>query len=149
MAVDVILLEDIKGLGTMGEQVTVKDGYARNFLLPKEMATPATADAVRRLEARRAKIREQEAAKHQAAAEMAEKLGRMSVTLTVEAGEDDKLYGSVGPQQVADALQENGAPVERRQVKMEEPIKKLGVYSVDVSLHPEVQATVKVWVVRA
>lgn len=149
MAVDLILLEDVKGLGTMGEQVKVKDGYARNFLLPKEKAMRATADAVRRLEARRAKLQAEEEARKVAAEQMAETLGRMSVTLTVEAGDDDKLYGSVGPQQVAEALQENGAKVERKQVQMDEPIRQLGVYSVDVSLHPEVQATVKVWVVRA
>lgn len=149
MAVDLILLEDVKGLGTMGEQVKVKDGYARNFLLPKEKAMRATADAVHRLEARRAKLQAEEEARKVAAEQMAETLGRMSVTLTVEAGDDDKLYGSVGPQQVAEALQENGAKVERKQVQMDEPIRQLGVYSVDVSLHPEVQATVKVWVVRA
>lgn len=149
MAVELILLEDIKGLGTMGEQVKVKDGYARNFLLPREKAMRATSDAIRRLEARRAKIKAEEEARKNAAEQLAETLGRMSVTLTVEAGDDDQLYGSVGPQQVAEALQENNVQVDRKQVQMDEPIKQLGVYNVEVSLHPEVQTTVKVWVVRA
>ncbi len=149
MAVELILLEDVKGLGTMGEQVKVKDGYARNFLVPREKAMRATPDAIHRLEARREKIRAEEEARKVSAEQMAETLGRMSVTLTVEAGDDDKLYGSVGPQQVAEALQENGAEVDRKQIQMDEPIRQLGVYNVDVSLHPEVQTTVKVWVVRA
>ena len=149
MAVELILLEDIEGLGTMGEMVKVKDGYARNFLLPKEKAMRAPPDAVHRLEARRAKIQAEEEARKAAAEQLAETLGRMSVTLTVEAGDDDKLYGSVGPQQVAEALQENGIQLDRKQIQMDEPIKQLGVYSVEVSLHSEVQTTVKVWVVRA
>lgn len=149
MAADIILLENVKGLGEMGERVKVKDGYARNFLLPKKKAMLATPAAVRQLEARQARIRAEEEAHLGTARELAEKLSRMSVTLTVEAGEDDKLYGSIGSQQIAEALTENGTPVERKQVMMDEPIKQLGVYNVDVALHPEVTATVKVWVVRA
>lgn len=148
MAVDLILLEDVKGLGEMGEKVSVKDGYARNFLVPQQKAMVATPAALRQLEAKRARIRAEQEAALAAAQELAEKMGRMSVTLTVEAGDDDQLYGSVGAQQIAEALTENGTAVERKQVELEEPIRQLGVYSVEIALHPEVKATVKVWVVR-
>lgn len=149
MAVELILLEDIKGLGGMGDQVSVREGYARNFLLPKDKATLATADAVRQLEARKAKRQAEYEAQVAQAKELAEKVGRMSVTITVEASDEDKLYGSVAARQVAEALSENGVTVERSQVLLEEPIRELGVYSVDVALHREVQTTVKVWVVRS
>lgn len=149
MAVELILLEDIKGLGGMGDQVSVREGYARNFLLPKDKATLATADAVRQLEARKAKRQAEYEAQVAQAKELAEKVGRMSVTITVEASDEDKLYGSVAAQQVAEALSENGVTVERSQVLLEAPIRELGVYSVDVALHREVQTTVKVWVVRS
>lgn len=149
MAVELILLEDVDNLGTLGEQVRVADGYARNYLLPRKLAAPVTKANLRALEARKLEMQKEYEERVAVAEAMADKISKTSVTLTVEAGENDKLYGSVGDVQIAQALAEQGVDVERHAIALEEPIRELGVYTVDVALHDEVKTSLKVWVVRA
>lgn len=149
MATELILLEDVENLGQMGEVVTVSPGYARNFLLPRKLATKAHPGALRQLAARQAQLEEQRAAETEAARELAGVLTNVSLTIPVQATEDEKLYGSVTAHAIAEALQEMHYQVDAHQVVMPEPIRKLGTYTVDVQLHPDVAANVKVWVVKA
>lgn len=148
MAVEVILMADVENLGQVGDVVRVADGYARNYLVPRGVAAPKTRDNLRRLEIEKKK-RQEEYERNRSIAEMqAERIGRESVTIAVEAGEDDKLYGSVGPRQIADALAENDIRIDPDAIELEDPVRELGVYTVDVNLHAEVTATLKVWIVR-
>ena len=149
MAVELILLEDVEGLGSLGERVRVAEGYARNYLLPRELATEVTPSTLRQLEAKKLRMQEEYERRVEVARTMSEKISQESVTIPVQAGEDDKLYGSVTSAHIAEALAENGIEIDRHAVELPEPIKELGVYNVEVNLHPEVETTLKVWVVRA
>ena len=144
----VILRKDIEKLGNAGDIVTVKDGYARNYLLPRGLAVPATPGNLRAVEEEK-KLAELRANREKRAAEkLAEKLNSVSVTATVSVGEEDKIFGAVTTQMIADLLKEKGYDIDRRKIHLEEPIKALGIYDVPIKLHPEVEAKVKVWVVR-
>ena len=149
MAVELVLLDDVKDLGALGERVRVADGYARNYLLPKKLAAPLTKANLRILEARKLQMQQEYEERVAVARAMADKIAKMSVTLTVEAGENDKLYGSVTGPQLVEALAEQGITVDRHSIELDEPIRELGVYTVDVKLHEEVRCNLKVWVVRA
>ncbi|NOY81330.1 MAG: 50S ribosomal protein L9 [Kiritimatiellaeota bacterium] len=149
MPVELVLLEDVKDLGQLGDRVRVADGYARNYLVPKKLAAPLTPTVLQQLEARKLRLQKEYEERVAVARAMADKLSRQSLTIAVQADEEDKLYGSVGPQQIVQALAEEGIEVERHAVQLEEPIRELGVYSVQLRLHPEIESTVKVWVVRA
>lgn len=148
-AVKLILLDNVRNLGKIGETVTVKPGYARNFLMPRGLATTATSGALRQLEAKKARLEEEYEAERQAASEQAAKLQDISVTIPVQAGEDEKLYGSVTTIQIAESLKEIDFDIDRRDILLDEPIRQLGMFDVEVGLHPEVTATIKVWVVKA
>jgi len=144
----VILIEDVKSLGSMSEVVNVKDGYARNFLFPKKLARPATSSNLKIIEEIKKK-RQQALEKEKKSAEsLREKLASVSCTIAVEAGDDDRLFGSVTPQDIAQALEAEGFSLGKKKIVFDEPIKKLGVYHVSIKLHPEVKAAVKVWVVK-
>lgn len=144
----VILRQDVEQLGKTGDTVVVKDGYARNYLIPRNIAYPATEGNLRALEEER-KQRERRAQKELRHAEkLARELEKVSLTIKMKVGEDDKLFGSVTPQTVADALKEKGINVDRRLIELDEPIKALGIYTVNVKLHQNVAGKVKVWVVR-
>lgn len=148
MSKEVLLMADVSGLGSEGEVVTVSDGYARNYLLPRKLAAAVSEATTRRL----AKMREQREAQHQteiaSAREMAARLEKVSCTITVKTGGDDKMFGSVTTANIVDVLKSQGVEVDKHSLLLETPIKELGVYDVKVKLHPEVQATVKVWVVE-
>ena len=145
---EVILTENVSGLGNRGDVIKVKDGYARNYLFPKKLAIPATENNRKMLEEEnRIRHRKDEKVKQSVQA-LAEKMEGLSCTIVVQAGEEDKLYGSVGPHEIAKAINEQGFDIDHKQVIMEEPIKKLGVYTVPVRLHREVEVSVKVWVVK-
>ena len=148
MAVELILLEDVDGLGAIGEHVRVAEGYARNYLVPRKMGASVTPVNLRRLEAKKLRLQQEHEERIEVAQALAEKMGKISVMIPVEAGDNDKLYGSVGPVQISEALAKEGVKIERHEVLMEEPIRELGVYTVDIHLHAEVQATLKAWVVR-
>ncbi|NOX88942.1 MAG: 50S ribosomal protein L9 [Calditrichaeota bacterium] len=145
---EIILRQDYEGLGKTGDIVKVKDGYARNYLIPKGIAYIASKENRKRLE-NDLKVRSWRQEKEKRIAEeFAKKLESVSCTIPVQVGEEDKLFGSVTSQNIADALSAQGFEVDRRKIQLDEPIKSLGIYSVPIKLHPEVQAMVKVWVVK-
>ena len=149
MAIEVVLLENIEKLGKVGETVRVADGYARNFLFPRDMAVHASKAVVKQIEARRAKAEAAYAAEVAAAQELAAKINETSITIPMQAGEDDKLFGSVTVSEIHDLLLKDGIDVDRRKISVAEAIKTLGVHEVSVKVHAEVTATLKVWVVKA
>ena len=144
----VILLKDIETLGSAGEVVEVKNGYGRNFLIPRSEALVATAANMAQFESRR-KQQETLAERDRRAAEaLAKKLEAESITAQVKVGEEDRLFGSVTAQNIAELLDEKGYEMDRRAIHLEDPIRELGVYNIEVRLHPEVAAAVKLWVVK-
>ena len=144
----VILTQDVKSIGSMGDVVDVKDGFARNFLFPKNLARLAVGSNLKIVEDIKKKKILAAAKEKKAAEALKEKISAFSCTISVEAGEDDKLFGSVTSQDISRAFELEGLTVEKRGIMLEEPIKKLGVYNISVKLHPEVTAEVKVWVVK-
>jgi large subunit ribosomal protein L9 len=144
----VILTQDVKSIGSMGDVVDVKDGFARNFLFPKNLARLAVGSNLKIVEDIKKKKILAAAKEKKAAEALKEKISAFSCTISVEAGEDDKLFGSVTSQDISRAFELEGLMVEKRGIMLEEPIKKLGVYNISVKLHPEVTAEVKVWVVK-
>jgi len=145
---ELILREDVQGLGVRGDVVSVKAGYARNYLLPHGFAALATEAQKRVLEkeTRLREIRDEKIKSNLSAA--AEKMSDLSTTIVVQAGEEDKLYGSVTAHDIAEAIVKQGFEVDQKQVMLDEPIKKLGIYTVPIRLHREIEVTVKVWVVK-
>jgi len=144
----VILRKEHEKLGAIGSVVDAKDGFARNFLIPQGFAYPASAGSMRALEEEK-KSAEQRSHKEQHAAEhRSAELEKVSITLQMKVGEDEKLFGAVTSQMICDALKEKGIDIDKRSIDLEEPIKALGIYTVDVKLHPQVTGKVKVWVVR-
>jgi len=145
---DVILRQDVENLGRVGELVTVKDGYARNFLLPRGLAYLASEGNRRRIEAEARQREKKAGAQRESARELAGRLEAVSLTFTMKAGEGDRLFGSVTAADVADRLAAEGLPVDKKTVELHEPIKALGVYKVPVRLHHDVRPEVRVWVVK-
>jgi large subunit ribosomal protein L9 len=145
---DIILLESVEGLGTRGDRVQVARGYARNFLLPRNLALPATSAGARMFEETERSRRTRTDKEQRAAEALAKQMKDVSLTIHAQVGEDEKLFGSVTTQDIADALKEQGFPVDRRQVQLEEPLKVLGVYWVDVKLFQDISTTLKVWVAK-
>jgi len=145
---ELILTENVEGLGTEGAVVRVAEGYARNYLLPRKLAAPVTEAARRRLETRR-KAREEQMKKDlEGARALVASIEQASCTLTVKTGEGGKLFGSVTAADIAAALKGQGLELDKRQIELAEPLRELGVFNVPVKVHPEVQATLKVWIVE-
>jgi large subunit ribosomal protein L9 len=146
--VEIFLLKSIPALGNRGDTVKVKPGYARNYLFPRKLAAPAT-DASRKafLEEEKLLQRRDEHAKS-SAREVASKMIDASCTIPVQVGDEDKLYGSVTANDIANELKRQGFDIDKRQVVIEEPIKQLGVYTIPLKLHGDVSAQIKVWVVK-
>ncbi len=149
MSVELILLENIDNLGVIGEKVRVAEGYARNYLLPRSLAAPMTKEILEKIESRKKKLRKEYENQLAAARDLAQRIEKTSITIPMEANEQDKLYGSVGPQQVVDALAGGGIEIDRSCVVIDEPIQELGIYNVDIKLRSEVETKLKVWVVKA
>ncbi len=145
----IILLERIEKLGSIGDEVTVKDGYARNFLLPNKKALRANEANRKVFEANRARIEAENAARREDARNESGNVEGKEVVLIRAASNAGQLYGSVSVRDIADALVEQGAKVSKAMIVLERPIKTLGVYDVKVSLHPEVSVNVKVNVARS
>lgn len=148
MAIELLLMADVPDLGKAGELVKVADGYARNYLLPHELAAPASKAALRRLD----KLRKErdELAKLQLAEAHAKasKLEGVSVTIRAKTVDGEKLYGSVSNGDIADALAAQGVTLDRVQVELADHLKQTGAFDVPVRLHPDVTATIKVWIVK-
>ena len=145
---NVILLEKVGRLGNIGDQVSVKAGYGRNFLLPQGKAIAANAENVAAFEARRAELEAAAAEKKAAAEARAEKLAESTVTITAKAGDEGKLFGSIGTRDLALAISEAGVEVAKAEVKLPEgTLREVGEYDIDLQLHAEVVTSIKVIVV--
>ena len=144
----VILLERVQNLGELGDSVKVKPGYARNYLIPQGKAVMATAENLAEFEARRAELERQEAEALAAVQARAEALEGAEVTLVRKTGEEGKLFGSVGPHDIADALTEAGLPVARHEVRLlSDTLRQVGDYEVHVHLYADVESSITVHVV--
>ncbi|MCE8004307.1 MULTISPECIES: 50S ribosomal protein L9 [Halomonadaceae] len=145
---EVILLDNIGKLGGLGDKVTVKPGYGRNYLVPYGLAVPATKDNVEAFEAQRAELEAQAAERKAIAESRAAQLAEIELSLVAKAGDEGKLFGSIGPRDLAEALGQAGIEVAKSEVRMPEgPIRQTGEYDIDLHLHAEVDATVRVVVV--
>jgi len=144
----VILREDVKNLGHMGEVVNVSDGYARNFLLPKKFAVEANTKNLKEFEHNKKVIAERATKIKDSVKSAAEKLSAVCLTIKAKTGEDDKLFGSVTNMNIAEALTAEGYDIDKKKIVMDEPIKRLGEYSVTIKLHPEISTQIKVQVVQ-
>ncbi len=144
----IILRQDYQNLGKTGEVVDVKDGYARNFLIPKDIAYPATKGNLHALEEEKKQIGLRQKKELNSAQKLAVELEKISVTIPIKVGEEDKVFGSVTSQMIADSLKEKGFSLDKRIIELAEPIKALGIYTIDVNLHLGVVGKLKVWVVK-
>lgn len=145
---DVVLRERIEKLGNRGQVVTVKPGYARNFLLPKRKAVLATPHNVRQVEQEKAAAVRREAIEKNESEMLAQQLAEVSLQFTRKVGEQEVLYGSVTSLEIAESLHERGFEIDRRKIDLEEPLKSLGGHNVPIKLHREVTAVVSVEVLR-
>jgi large subunit ribosomal protein L9 len=145
---DVILKEDVKTIGRAGDKVDVKPGYARNYLIPKGLALEVTKANLKAVEVQKQQRQKKEQAQKAAAEAIAEKLSNVSCTIAMNAGEEDKLFGSVTHADIALALQAEGIEIDKKDIAFEEDISKLGIYYCKVKLHPEVTQRVKLWIVN-
>jgi large subunit ribosomal protein L9 len=145
---EVILLESVQKLGELGDKVTVKAGYGRNFLIPQKKAVPATAENLQQFEERRADLEAAAGDKLSIAKNRAKKVEELSITITTKAGEEGKLFGSITVRDVADACEAAGVELEKSEVRLPEgPIRELGEFEIKIHLHPEVDAVLKLAVV--
>lgn len=145
---EVILKQDIQGVGKAGAVIKVKDGYARNFLLPRDLAVTVNPANLQKLQQEQKVRAEKELKSKKEAEAVKEKLAGMSLTIAALTQEKDKLYGSITAVEIEKALADEGVTVEKSRIVLEEPIKAVGIYEVPVQLHPEVLAQVKVWIVK-
>lgn len=145
---EVILYENIPNLGETGDIVNVKDGYARNFLIPRKKAVLADPSKIREMEHKKRVAAAKQTKMKSHYEEMAKKLAALVLTIAREAGEEEKLFGSVTSIDIVNALRIEGFTIDKKNVKLEEPIKKIGAYEVSVRLHPEVTGKVKVEVIK-
>lgn len=143
----VILKEDVKNLGVAGTVVNVADGYARNFLIPKNLAVEASAKNIKVLEQERKKIEEASKRAKEKAQELSSRLSNLTVQIMAKAGEGGKLFGSVTNADISEALKKEGFDIDRKKIILEEPIKRLGVYTVNVKVYQDIIVPVNVNVV--
>jgi large subunit ribosomal protein L9 len=144
----VLLRQDYESLGNRGDVVSVKNGFARNYLFPKGIALMATSANQKVLEEEKKMFAHRFEKDQRAAEALAKELEAVSLTAAVAVGEEDKVFGSVTSQNIVDLLQEKGYTVDKRKVVLDEPIKALGIYSVPVKLHSEVEVKIRLWVVK-
>ena len=143
-----ILIQDTDRLGKMGDIVNVKDGYARNYLFPKNIAKEATPGNMKTLDSLKKKQALEDAKRLAEAKALAQKMAALSITISARAGEEEKLFGTVTTEMISAALGNEKITVDKKDIVLDEPIKKLGVYQVGVKVHPEVKASLRVWVVK-
>jgi large subunit ribosomal protein L9 len=147
--VQLLLIQSVENLGAQGAVVEVKPGYANNYLIPQGLATMATDHHKRMVEKHKAKLQEIEKARLKTLRDEASDLGKQSVTIEANANEDGQLYGSVGAAEIVAALKQQDFQIAKDQIRLEGPLKELGLYTVKVHLHSQVEAELKVWVVPA
>lgn len=146
---ELLLKKTVDSLGRVGDVVDVSRGYARNFLMPRGFAVPVTSANKEEIELARERALAEERARVESIRDMASKLGEMSVTIEGRANEEGHLFGSVASAQIADAIREKGVSLDAKAVRLDAPLKEIGVFDIDVHLHAEVTAKIKVWVVQA
>ena len=144
----VLLRQDYETLGSRGDVVDVKPGYARNYLMPKKIALPMTEGNLKVLEEEQKQVAMKGRREEIGADKIKESLEKISVTASVTVGEDDRIFGTVTSQNIADLLKEKGFTVDKKIISIDEPVKALGIYPVTIELHPEVSAKIKLWVVK-
>lgn len=145
---EVILLENVTNLGALGDRVNVKSGYGRNYLVPQGKAVPATADRIQEFEKRRAELEKKANDALVAAQKRRDALAQLSITMAQKAGDEGKLFGSIGSLQIAQAVTKQGVQIEKSEVRLPEgPIRQIGDYEVGVHLHSDVDGVVKVTVI--
>ncbi len=145
----VILRQNFENLGKFGDIVEVKDGYARNFLIPRGIALPATPGNIKMVETEKKQKAFKLERERLSAQKLAEELAKVEITIPMRAGENERLFGSVTAQMIADELRKLGFEIDRRKILLDEPIKMLGKYEIPVKLHPEVSAKINLNVVQA
>ena len=145
---EVILNQDVERLGKAGQIVKVKEGFARNFLIPNGLAVSLTAANLKKLEQEKQKKVLQLDKSRKGAQVLSARLASLSLTIPVLTQEEDKLYGSIAAQDVAAALKEEGFEIDKNSIVLDESIKSLGIYEVPIELHPEVSCKIKIWVVK-
>ena len=145
----VILKEDVKGLGKLGEIVEVSSGYSRNFLLPQKKAVEATTHNIKVVERTKKALEEKMKQSLQDVEALSKRMSEMSVTISRKVGEGEKMFGSVTTADIAEAVTKEGISIDKHQITLEKPIKELGLFHVPVKLHPEVSADLKVWIVKS
>jgi len=144
---EVILIKDVEKIGKAGSVVKVKEGFARNFLFPHNLAKPVTAGSLKQLEAeKQARIAQYSKAREESE-EIKKRLANLSLTISALA-QGEELYGSIGSQDIAGVLKDEGFVIDKNAIELAEPIKSLGIYELAVKLHPEVSAKIKLWVVK-
>jgi len=144
----VVLLEDVEKLGKRGTVLNVADGYGRNFLIPRKLAAPATEANLKRIELEKKRQKVQEVKEEKGASELKQELDRLSLTISMKAGEGDMLFGAVTAVHIAEALERAGYSIDKRKIELEEPIKRLGEYQVPVKLHRTIISEVKISVIK-
>jgi len=145
---EVILSKDIQTLGKLGEVIKVKDGYARNFLLPRKLAYAATSANLKRIEQQEKKRKVQDEQAKKDAEVFAEKLNKTSCTIDVEVNDLDKLYGAIAEADIAKALEIEGFTIDKKDIVIEKPIEELGIFEIGINLHSEVTAKIRLWVTK-
>ena len=148
MATEVLLMDQVEGLGIEGDIVKVADGYARNFLFPRGIATQVTEGKKRQIEKKRTERLAQLQQEQGAAEELAKKIEGIECTIAVKVGDNSKLFGSVGVPQILEKLEEQGVKLDKTKVSLATPLHELGVFDVSLKLHAEVTGTLKVWIVE-
>lgn len=143
----VILQEEVKNLGKMGDVVNVADGYARNYLIPRKLGVEANVRNVRSLEHEKRKIEEKAKKVRGEAQGLADKLAALTLTLSAKAGEEERLFGSITSMDIAEALKKEGFDIEKKKILLDEPIKRLGSHSVGIKVHSEVTTKVQINVI--
>lgn len=143
-----ILTESVQNVGNIGEVVDVSNGYGRNYLMLTKKAVPATPGNLKMLQGKLKRQLAQEARTVEQASELAGMLEEVSLTAVVQVGEEDRMFGSVTQQHIADLLKEKGYDIDRRKIHLDEPIRALGRYTIPIALHARVEAGVKLWVVK-
>ena len=146
---EIILRQAVENLGHPGDVVTVKNGYARNFLLPRGFAYEATPGNLKRIAAERGRLEAAENERRDSASELAKRLEEVQLTFSARVGEEGKLFGSVTSADIAEQLAAQGFTIERRLIDLHEPIKALGVYRVPIRLHADVKPEIRVWVIKS
>ena len=145
---NIILMENVEKLGQVGDVVKVKDGYARNYLLPRQLGMPATTGNMKRIEKEKTKRLAIWEAEKKEAQEKADILSKVSLTIAVEVNDQEKLYGAISESDILEAFEAEGQKIDKKSLVLEKPVDDLGIFEVGVKLHPQVIAKIRLWVTK-